>query len=158
MEEFANLFSFYVVVQPFNILVMVIGILLWRHQVLPGLAATGLHSSSLDLFHVADIGDYHVVPHHWGALRGAITRCFFKQSLVGGDHLRRQLSWREARRAASPLPSHLRSWRSFRRHRDCCLLRRWLQLRARWPSKNSGLFLAFAASRHEQGRRLRRWP
>ncbi len=97
MEEIVNLFhGFAVVLQPFNILVMVIGILLGVIiGVLPGLGGANGVAILLPLTfsHVADLGDHHAVLHLLGrAVRrrhhlGAVQHS--GRAVVGGDHLRR---------------------------------------------------------------------
>ena len=72
MEELVNLFhGFAVVLQPFNLMVMVVGIMLGVIiGVLPGLGGGEWrrHPAAADLLDVADLGDYHAVLHLLGGV------------------------------------------------------------------------------------------
>ena len=97
MEELANLFhGFAVTFQPFNISVMVIGIVLGvLIGVLPGLGGANGVAILLPLTfsHVADVGDHHAVLH----LLGRVVRRRHHvdsvqhtgRTMVGRDHVRR---------------------------------------------------------------------
>ena len=97
MEEIVNLFhGFAVVIQPFNLMVMLVGIMLGVIiGVLPGLGGANGVAILLPLtFSMSPTSAIIMLSCiYWGALfGGAITSVLFNipgRAMVGGDHLRR---------------------------------------------------------------------
>jgi putative tricarboxylic transport membrane protein len=111
VEEVSALFhGFAVVLTPFNLMLMLIGITLGVIiGVLPGLGGRERrsHPAAAHVYHVAHLGDHHALVHLLGrAVRRGDhlhTLQYSRRTVVGGHHVRRATRWRSRGSAGEAL-------------------------------------------------------